>query len=58
MKNVFIPRVPTATAYNKEDFVCAWIYAYGGTLRNAIRAWEVSKRETESRDLSKLMHGV
>ena len=50
--NLFIPRVPDATRYNKEQFVGAWMYANGGDHRNAVRVWQVELDKNLKRDLS------
>jgi hypothetical protein len=39
---IFLPRIPTATPYNKMEFVSIWMLNYGGTYNNAVRVYQTA----------------
>jgi len=44
-------RTPSASMYNKEQFIAAWYFNYGGTVSNAFRVWQVECLKNLKRDL-------
>lgn len=42
--------IPKTTKTNCVEFCAAWMFCYGGTVRNAIRVWQVTYNEEHGSD--------
>lgn len=39
----------SATPYNRQEWICAWVYQHGGTVRNAAECWLLDLYQAWSR---------